>query len=161
MAFNIWIGNAVLAGGTEDDEGDFYADVEPLEVENPLMIIGDTNCSYRNPGYGQWHNFVEAAGLKSFFFDEFTGLMRDHPGTKALTQDHLTHVRAALEIAKRKYPNAPLHFPVKREDETIDDFEERENKHPEGSGVLIRLMWLEFWIDAALKHCEKPALRNS
>jgi hypothetical protein len=157
MGYNLCIGNATLL----ESDGEWEADVTPVGVPNPLVIPGDTEAPMRHPGYLQWREFTRQAGLEDMFYNEFDGLLRRHPGCFLLTQDHLTKVRAALEIARRKYPNDPIGFPVRTENESEEDFERREEECTEGTGALVRLTWLEFWIDAALKHCERPAFYNS
>lgn len=157
MGYNLYIGNAELV----ESDGEWEGQVDPLEIPNPLVIPGDTEGPIRFPSYTQWRNFTQQAGLEDMFYNEYGGLLRRHPGCFLLTQDHLTEVRAALEIAKRKYPNDPIGFPVRMENESEEDFEQREEACTEGTGILVRLTWLEFWIDAALKHCERPAFGNS
>lgn len=146
MGYNLFIGNAKLV----ENDGMWTADVDLVEVDEPLVIRGDTSAPVRYPSYSQWKDFAVKADLDKMFFDNEEGLIRRHPGTFLLTQDHLTKVRAALEIARRKYPNEPIGFPDD-DDQPVSD----------GTEQLTRLVWLEFWIDAALKHCKRPAFGNS
>lgn len=157
MGYNLYIGNAKLV----ESDGAWEAGVDLLDVEEPLIIPGDTDGPQRFPSYIQWRHFAQMAQIESMFYNPDEGLLRRHPGCFLLTEDHLTEVRAALAAARVKFPNDPVEFPIQREGETEEQFEEREAQVTDGTGVLVRLTWLEFWIAKALELCERPAFCNS
>jgi hypothetical protein len=111
----------------------------------------------RHPGYSQWGKFCDLTGLRDFFFEKNYGLMRRHPGTFALTPDHLHRVRVAIGEWQRVYPNAVPGWDYFAEFPGRDDIDDGVRGR---DSTLARLLWLEWWIAWALAHCERPAIHN-
>lgn len=97
----------------------------------------------RHPGYSQWSDFCDEAGLEELFFAKHTGLMSAHPGTFMLRREHHATVRRALDAWRAKHPTSTPGF------------------GGEYDPILARLMWLDFWMDWALTNCERPAISNT
>lgn len=152
MAYDIYIGNAVPTT-IEEDDGSYYSvwggvTVNRVELEDAPSFPNDHMTgkgNSRHPGYGQWADFCSAVGLTDLFFNKAHGLMRVHPGTFKLEFEHLVTVRDALYEYREAHPDAVPGW---------HDVDRVEN------GNLARLLWLEFWIDWALKNCERPAIHN-
>lgn len=138
MGYNLYIGNAQLAD-LECEDGQYLARIDVITTARDDAprdgSLGDGE-SVRFPSYTGWSEFCDLAGLRPMFYDEDRGLLRMHPGTFALDASHLAEVRAAT---------------IRCQDYTGE----------EKDMVSGRLAWLEYWIDWALKHCERPALKNS
>lgn len=171
MSYDIYIGEAVIEPLEDEDDGG----AERLETvvarttrpEAPTFI-GDemtANSNARHPGYGQWSTFCEEVGLRRLFFDKRTGLMRTHPGCYKLTPAHLDVVRGAIDKWKstRRAPALPPGW----DDPPPPDASDAERIAWETSDctqrdpMLARLVWLEWWMAWALKHCKVPAVYNS
>ncbi len=159
MSYDIYIGHAEL-------ESEWPGDYEPIanwtvsgHAEDdapafPFDIMSQRGNS-RHPGYTQWGAFCDEAGLRAMFFDDETGLMRRHPGTFPLEPHHLATVRDRKARWMAAHPNAIPGFdwsdPTPREKD--DGVRGRD-------GILARLLWLEWWMDWALRTCERPAIHN-
>ncbi len=155
MGYDIYIGNAELQ---KWDEGDFHVVVGSVKLEEAPSFPNDPftgKGNSRHPGYSGWHDFCRAVGLDELFFDEDRGLMRSHPGTFAITKEHLAEVRLAKENWFKNHPNMTPGFEK-------DDFlkEEYQQDIKNADPMMARLLWLEFWMDWALNNCEHPAIHN-
>lgn len=144
MSYSIYIGQAVV--GTDDD-GEAL-DVIVQETRDPRAPVapGDEMTGDRNachPSDSAWYDFCRATELTRLFLDEERGLMREHPGCFRITVQHLLDVRAALEVYRRRYPDAAPGFGAKPAD-----------------AHLARLIWLEWWMGHALRTCSLPAIYN-
>jgi hypothetical protein len=158
VSYSIHIGNAEPVG----DIDEAYAEtaewggeirfpwngvhVPQVNLPDAPTFVGDEmtgNGNGRHPGYSQWSDFCEAAGLHGLFFEKHVGLMSSHPGTFALRAEHHAIVRAALTNWQNNHPNATPGF------------------GDENDGVLARLLWLDFWMGWALGNCARPAVHNS
>ncbi len=153
MSYDIYIGNAVIR---EEDLEVEYVVSSHTEPDAPVfpydsMTANSNNC---HPGYAQWTGFCREAGIHDLFFGEESGLMRNHPGIQRLHIWHLTAVQNALRRWREQHPEAVPGF----------DYSPHWNHPDDGvrgrDPILARLIWLEFWIDWALRTCEKPALYN-
>lgn len=144
MGYDIYIGNRVPADEDAKECGRKF-EVERLELPDAPLFDGDEvtgRSNHRSPTYITWEEFCKDVGLESLFLSKLTGLMREHPGVVLLTEDHLAQVRAAL-----KAWNARHHLPP--------------GWRPGQDADKARLMWLEWWMDWALRNCKVPALENS
>lgn len=160
MSYDIYIGNAELETPDPDEDGGVLTArmiVRHHEEPDAPTFPGDEttkNGNSRHPGYLQWDNFCGTAGLRALFFDEATGLMREHPGTVALGPEHLATVRSARERWERRHPGAVPGWDWPGYPAGADDGVRGRD------GVLARLLWLEWWMDYALRTCERPAIHN-
>jgi hypothetical protein len=159
MSYSIYIGNAELEG--ELDDGEYRASYRVPEVERPdaPAFPNDgmsTRKNGRHPGYTQWSDFCEKAGLHGLFFDRDDGLMRGHPGCFAVTPLHAERMRSMRMDWQLRHPDtAPgFDFSPRLMDQSQDDGVRGRD------AVLARLLWLEWWMDWALANCERPAIAN-
>ena len=121
MGYDIFIGQAELRftdSATEDgldEPGEQTPEWAPKwvvkRVERPDAprfphddLTGTSN--HRHPGYTAWTEFACAVGLDDLFFNERTGLMREHPGCFRLTQQHAVVIGEALRRWRERYPTA-------------------------------------------------------
>jgi len=171
MGYDILIGNAELAepDDPEDRDGLYEASFYVRGVTHPEAPVfendtmtGKSNGRY--PGYGAWADFLRSVELHDLFKNERTGLMRQHPGCHMLAPDHGEKISQALAAYRKKYPNAKPGFgeeilvnsPVIVSDVRSMDVPDRQvaNFH------MARLIWLDWWVQWALKNCERPAIYN-
>lgn len=165
MGYNLTIGEAYM------DYDKKYADLsiraehaerEDAPDHDPYVQKGNS----RSPSYTVWDEFCREAGedvyamfygsgwspemrgykaMPEYFIRKYPKrerpILAEHPGHSVLTKDDLKIVREAL--ANRKKLGTIPGF------NGVDD------------GVLARLLWLDFWIDWALKNCKIPILHNS
>lgn len=143
MGYDILIGNRVPADKGARQCGRVF-EVERLEHPDAPLFGGDPTgrSNHRASSYSTWEEFCKDVDLYYLFFSKTVGLMREHPGVQPLTEYHLSHVRAAL-----KAWNARHHLPP--------------GWRPGQDALKARLMWLEWWMDWALRNCRVPALENS
>lgn len=167
MGYTLTIGNARLQVNKEDlrldIEVDGFASDDAPTFKNDEMT---GNGSSRSPSYTGWGDFCRASGLEELFFgggwdstygsykqcsEDFhrdEGLLAHHPGAALLCDADLEFVKAAREKWQTENPGTTPGFDGwSGESEGLDY-------------TLARLLWLEFWIDYALKNCEVPALGN-
>lgn len=151
MSYEILIGEAGIEPSPEEIaeyEHEGYSDesFSLSVVVRPLSLSDAPDCSQfgngqensRSPGYGQWDNFCQTAGIWDLFFDKKTGLMRQQPGSQVLRQHHHEQVQIALAKWLRDHPGAD-----RGED-----------------GILDRLVWLDWWMDWTLENCRVPTIHN-
>lgn len=144
MGYSIRIGNRVDADADGKECG-FEFMIEDAESPDAPKFDGDETTGQTNrrlPTYGAWTEFAADVGLTAFFFDKEKGLMRDHPDVQLLTPEHLVTVRASIGLwgARHRKPPGWGHGQ---------------------DGHKARLLWLEWWIDWALRTCAVPAFGNS
>ena len=171
MGYDIYIGN------TEMEPVEQYDDEEEIVTPYSRVIDGKTvyykprvneteqpdapifpndemtgNGNARHPGYTTWYNFTKNAGLYDLFFDEKTGLMREHPGHQPLEAHHAVEIGHALTRWREKHPDTTPGF---------EKFSFDQNAPIVGYDyTLARLIWLDWWVKWALAHCEHPAIYN-
>ena len=108
------------------------------------------NSNSRSPSYSVWADFCHSTGLSSLFYDYRGHLKAGHPGCMGITQDDADFVTEAL----KNY----------RKEATLEPGFEADWQH-EGPATrdyhLARLIWLEFWMQWAVKNCETPAIENT
>lgn len=123
----------------------FYPRVNRMTHNDAPTFPGDgmtANGNSRHPGYAQWARFCETAGLTELFFDDKTGLMRNHSGYEMLKNEHALEVKLALKRWQDAHPGA------------VPGFGE------EYDPILARLLWLDWWVSWALENCETPGIYN-
>ncbi len=174
MSYDIYIGNAELLSEWpgEDDEPVAEWTVNSHAEDAAPSFPFDTmtaNGNSRHPGYSQWGDFCREAGLYDLFFGvEYGdppgfgrerpregGLMRHHPGIAPLTPAILATVTAARQRRQEQHPDAVpgWDFSSWQKPELDDGVRGRDH-------ILARLLWLEWWMDYALRTCERPAIYN-
>lgn len=153
MGFNLKIGNAYVEAN-KDEFPELRASWYVREVSLPDAPVfphdemtGSTNCRY--PTYSAWREFCMKVGLTDLFYDKHEGFLRSHPGCQGITQRDADEVTEAL-VVYRATTNKEPGF---HDDEDPASFK----RDPQ----LARLIWLEFWMQWAVKNCETPAFYNS
>lgn len=117
------------------------------------------NSNSRSPSYSVWHDFCRAAGIYEVFYDDRGRLNAGHPGCVMVTAEDLTRVREAREIWQRSSSLPPGFAGFEQFDEKTQTWvSPDEGKYDH---TLARLLWLEWWMDWALKNCETPAIQNT
>lgn len=139
MGYTITIGD-VQPGELICEDGEYRI---PMEIEvltherdGPRDGSPTDGTNQRWPDYSGWEEFTQTVGLYDMFYNEDTGIMRNHPGVFELTEEHQMAISRA-EGRLKKLPQAvrELH-----------------------GG---RLMWLSYWVEFAVKHCKRPAIKNT
>lgn len=162
MGCDIKIGNATPEFGNE--YGELWAKwsvASAASEEAPTFpgdeMTGNGNC--RSPSYRAWSEFCRSAGIYEAFFDEHGNLIGGHPGCILITEDHLTAVRAASKRMKAAATKPPGFC-------GYSNFDHDSGKWiTPDEGVydhnLARIIWLEWWLEWAVKNCETPAIQNT
>jgi hypothetical protein len=172
MAYNITIGEAQFEDMSYGDSAGLRVEARRESHDNAPTFANDDmtgsgNC--RSPSYSVWTNFCRDTGIYDLFYgndrsaryyeSEVPGMHReqpilaDHPGFAAINEHDVAYVKRALDAYRLKHPNAQPGF---------DDWETRE-----GEGVtmqdanMARLIWLHYWMDWAVKNCERPIVENT
>lgn len=162
MSYDIYIGNAEPTELDEDDgeyrcacNGVCVAGVALPDAPSFPFDRMTANGNSRHPGYSQWAEFCDTARLHDLFHGKESGLMRQHPGTFALSREHLATVRSRREEWQARHPDAIPGWDWSIPQLDGDDDGVRGRDH-----ILARLLWLEWWMDWALTNCERPAIHN-
>lgn len=165
MGYTIRIGNGVLTSCWEDEyeyspSAYWYVEGEVLD-DAPYSSDLTGKSNERSPSYTGWSDFVDEAGLRNLFYNsEKTGLMDHHPGIARLTKTHARIIRTALEDYRLAHPNAVASFCECKSCE--GPWSKSEEPHnPNADGTLVRLTWLDFWVNWAVENCERPGIYNS
>lgn len=173
MGYSITIGEGVMRFPSKkemEEYGENHIDVSVdghSEEDAPTFpgdgLTGKGNS--RHPSYTQWSGFCERTGLKDLFFSQDSGLMRQHPGTFALCGDDLKKVKAAVKLHKAMY-GKDLKAGCCECDKCQGGFGRKNAVHEAGfietqSYDRVRLVWLEWWMNWALKNCKNPSIRNT
>ena len=109
----------------------------------PHDVTGRSN--ERRPASSVWHEVMEEAGLAPMFFDPVHGLMPKADGCTFFSRWHALWIGYAVWSWKDQHPGTIPGFC--RDDDPI-----------EYDATLARLLWLEWWMEWALEHCEIPAI---
>lgn len=159
MGYSIYIGNAVLEEYDLDDTDGVYSPhyvvhgmTHPDAPEFPNdSMTGKSNS--RHPSYTGWSEFVNQFGIRDLFGGNERSCFHAHPGCMRITENDLQIVRnriAEWKLTHNKPPGFdPGLFPDEKEGE-VGQFDY----------ILARALWLEWWMDYALKNCERPAIYN-
>lgn len=174
MSYSIYIGEAELEipdkqaiddCNLDRENFSLYAHVQKINLPDAPIFPGDQmtgNSNGRHPGYSQWSDFCKEAGIYEVFYgedeNERDGLLGDHPGCFLLLPWHLD----AIKEAKRKR-SMTLFAGVEPgwcNCSQCDRFGKKETVHVNRDATLARLIWLEWWMEWALKNCKIPAVYN-
>lgn len=162
MSYTFRIGNAVPKFDKED--GYLYAawEVEPATSKDAPNFPNDDmtgQSNERSPSYSAWGDFCKATGLWDLFYDAYGHLNAGHPGCELITEEGLSKVRAARERWEECATKPPgfSGFPTYNQiNKSVFTPDEGKYDHQ-----LARLIWLEWWMEWALKNCETPAIQNT
>lgn len=130
-----------------------FTGAETHETDDAPINSSESKTSCCSPSYSQWLNFSKLVGLEDVFFagsreseevwwidsngEERDGLIRNHPGTAKLDEEHLKRFKRAK-----------------------DDYIDRVDGACEEM-VMRRLDWLIYWTEWALENCKYPTFANS
>lgn len=165
MSYDFYIGEAVMEPPSKEDLKDGYHEIRVRvsaheEADAPSFpndfMTGKGNT--RHPGYSQWHDFCNAAGLEDMFYNKESGLIAQHPGTSMLTRTHADLVTRARKLWEEGHRGAKPGWCSCRKCDIL--IAKNRKDHVELDGILARLLWLEWWINWALKNCKIPAIHN-
>jgi len=160
MGYTIIIGERVL---DDTDPEDIHYTAEVTEDASAPIFPGDDathNTNVRKPKYSAWVDFLHTVGLYDLFMDETTGLMRQHPGTAEITEEHYREINEAYLLMTAFNDKQPGWS----ENEPWDT--QRYGNKPAGPSVdefdpnFARLTWLRFWTRWALDNCSSPTIYN-
>ena len=163
MGYNLTIGEASIK---VDDEF-IYIGAEPAsdsDAPDHCPYTGKGNT--RSPSYTAWSDFCKQAGVYELFYGDGwsrtemrnipkydfyreTILLQDHPGAAVIIPEDLEYVRKARKNYEINNGGKEAGF--------WDEYDVDNGKDP----TLARLLWLEFWIEWALKNCKNPIMANS
>ncbi len=109
----------------------------------------------RWPSYGVWRNVLSDAGMEDLFFCD-GHLIGGHPGIRLITKD------LYKEFSKRKQKFERLHPGVRATYGNVENpLIDRDQDNPSCNSTYCRIVWLDYWMDWALKNCETPVIANS
>lgn len=167
MSYSIYIGNTKMRPVEDNEYTTDYTRImngslqyfEPIieEIRRPDAptfpndeMTGNSNG--RHPAYSAWGEFCRDTGLYGLFFDDFDGLMREHPGHAQLTREHWVIIHTALDTWRSSHPDATPGF---------EKFSwEREEPDVGYDAILARRVWLEWWVRWSLENCEHAGIYN-
>lgn len=149
MGYNLYIGEAVVRSDMEDRRADVVVEVIDGESLGAPLNSTDDHLNRIYPSYSAWAEFCRNVGLTEVFFagrnpcpagvwwkgesgKDYEGLIIQHPGCAALTDDHYK----AFVVARERY----------KSEEEYD---------------LKRLDWLVWWTRWAIDNCKYPSFCNS
>jgi hypothetical protein len=163
MGISIRIGEAVLKERDwyEDDNDDIYFcyyDVDDMCLDEAPDLLNDDfvrNSNCRLPSCTAWVEFTKETGLYEFFFNKETGLFSPLYGCAAFDKKDVEVVQQALK-ARQQYADEHGLVPGFEP----DDPEERKNFKIKTDPTLLRLVWLEFWMNWAINNCKNPAITS-
>ena len=163
MGISIRIGEAVLKERDwyEDDNDDIYFcyyDVDDMCLDEAPDLLNDDfvrNSNCRLPACTAWVEFTKETGLYEFFFNKETGLFSPLYGCAAFDKKDVEVVQQALK-ARQQYADEHGLVPGFEP----GDPEERKNFKIKIDPTLLRLIWLEFWMNWAINNCKNPAITS-
>ena len=153
MGYTFTIGNAVPKFSKEDFPylGAGW-EVEGMRHDDAPNFPGDEmtkNGNSRSPSYSVWSDFCKQTGIYSLFYDDRGHLLAGHPGCIGIDQGFRAGIAEALAAYQAKATPPP-------------GFEAWNYDGPANFDYhLARLIWLDWWVDWALKNCETPAMENT
>ena len=162
MSYTFTIGNAVPKFEKDDDY--LYAawEVEPTSNESAPSFPNDDMTGHsnaRSPSYSAWEGFCKETGIFDIFYDQRGNLLAGHQGCAMITEEDLSIVRSARALWESQSTKLPgfQGFPIyDKASKAYITPDEGKYDHQ-----LARLLWLEWWMDWALKNCETPAIQNT
>lgn len=158
MGYTLAIGELVLSevSPKSTDTIPFY--VETVELDFAPAFGEPTDYTNRRlPSYSGWAEAMSFVGLHDFMFNQKTGLIKEHFDFVQLTAQHKAIIDKAHQDFYIKYPNAKAGYSPKAK-EDIQFYQDHD--WPEENRYAVRLEWLKFWVDWALKNCEVPVFFN-
>jgi len=164
MSYDIYIGELKLEeykDEVEDNEGEYTCSytVDSMNNKDAPNFYGDDmtgNSNHRHPGYSQWSDFCRRNNLYELFFKEYVGIMSRHPGCFRLTKEHLKIFKDTLKY-REKIDERPAGLDQRYIKDSFVHVKEGEETTDYDK---VRLIWLIYWTEWALKNCKYPAIAN-
>lgn len=157
MGYTLIIGELKTEIQNEGLESYIYNTAEDAKHdEAPAFGEPTDHENNRWPSYTAWGNAMRFIDLYDLMFDKHTGLIREHPGCVPLMKEHKEIIDKAYIAFYEKYPNAKAGYSPK-----VDIFDNEDPDWPEENSYAVRLEWLKYWVDWALKNCKHPVFYNS
>ncbi len=172
MGYTLIIGEACFQG--DKSEAWLRVWAKPEAHDDAPTFEGDEmtgNGNSRSPSYTGWTEFCRQTGLYGMFYgldgrrDPYmkedpdchreTPLLADHPGFCALNEADALAVKHALDQHVLKYGELVPGF------RSWDEKEEDAPPNAMECATRARLLWLNYWVDWAVRSCEWPVLANS
>lgn len=162
MPYTIEIGNASIKYSAEDLWVSIVAEHAELD-DAPVFNMQTGHSNSKCVAYSAWHNFTYNGGLDDLFFGKREGiykgqcpegfhrewaLMSAHPGAQVLCPADLEFINAKRRQWAEKQGSGELPL---RDYAGIDAGKD---------WVLETFIWLEFWVEWALKTCPIPVISN-
>ncbi|WP_394845211.1 hypothetical protein LZC95_50315 [Pendulispora brunnea] len=145
MDYTIRIGEAAVL---YDDPGRSpRPGVVTIQRDGAPQFIADGGNELRVPR-PVWEGFCKRTGLSGLFFDKCDGLMRSgaNAGCVPLDLTALSCIENCVESWCRRHPNA------------VPDLAAEDGA--ESNRDLALLLWLQYWFEYALDHCERPIVAH-
>ena len=146
MDYDIYIGDAHPI--TADDEENYLGlpwEVPEVELPDAPHFDGDDmtgHSNHRRPSYGVFRDWTIDVGVRELFFNNATGLMRQHPGVEPLTTEHAQTLKTARVRYEMAHPDV------------VPGWADGHD------GDYARLLWFEWWMMTTLQTAEVPMLLN-
>lgn len=158
MGYTLTIGELSTTVTDDGLESCVWNRAEGVHLENaPAFGEPTDHTNSRWPSYTAWRDFTRFTGLEDFFYDESTGILRNHPGCVPLKKEHKEILDKAYADFYIKFPNAKASYSPK----ALADMFTEDKDWPEENNYAVRLEWLKFWVDWALENCKTPVFYNS
>jgi hypothetical protein len=158
MGYSITIGELEVEKNPDDglDCPCLFLDAKGESHEGAPAFGEPTDQSNsRWPSYSTWSDCLRDAGLHDVFFCD-GHLVGGHPGVRLVTNELRDIVRAKKAEFEAKYPNVEATYGDKPEGPFGVD-----ESNPKENSTYCRIVWLDYWIDWALKNCKTPVIANS
>lgn len=155
MGYTFRVGNAIPKHGKTDfPHLSASWEVEPAtHPEAPTFpndeMTGSGNA--RSPSYTVWSDFCRQTGIYQLFYNYRGHLHAGHPGCQGITQEDGETIALALKHYRNKAA-LPAGF---------QGWDWRDGDPITHDAHLARLIWLDWWVQWALKNCETPAIENT
>jgi len=153
MGYVLTIGEATLDILDEDQETvEIIAQVHEVDaVDKHLLTFGEPTDgrSERWPSITSWTNFIQFVDIEEFrglFYDEYLGWMRASPRIKLITPRSQGIINRTYDAFVEKYPQAVPRIAILK----------NTPENPPENQALIRLTWLKYWVNWAMKNCKMP-----
>jgi hypothetical protein len=159
MGYTIIIGELKVEkhkdDGTDSDCLSFTAEVVRLE-KAPAFGEPTDHTNTRWPSYTAWSNAMRGLGLYDLFYNENGHLIGGQSGVRLVTEDLFDEFKTRLRLFEISNPNVTATY-----GNTENCLLYPDKNNPEVNAWYVRGVWLEFWMEWALKNCETPVIAVS
>ena len=170
MTYDMTIGEYYREDISEEgEEPHFWESARTVTLDEAPKFLNDDltgRSNFRSAAYSGWSTFCEKHPIiNDLMWGTGNGagpLMPDHPGIADLKPEHLAAVREALKAHRAVVGEDTL--PGYVPDATDLRFGGNYEPHDPTKKydyALVRLLWMEWWMEWALANCERPVFSNS